>query len=66
MSHRATVSGNCAPDQLRDEVKVMDPDERKKLMESDVFSTSAVSVENTLAFKADLQIPWNKLREMRR
>ena len=27
---------------------------------------AAVSVENTLAFKADLQIPWNKLREMRR
>ena len=57
------MNGDCATDQLRDEVKVLDPDERKKLVGSGVF---AVSVENTLAFKADLQIPWNKLREVRR
>ena len=50
-----------------DELKVLDPRERKQVVESGVFSTSAVvSAKNTLAFKAELQITWNKLRAMRR
>ena len=65
--YRRMVSGDCGKEQLKDEMKVLDPDERKQLVESGAFATSAVvSAENTLAFKADLQIPWNKLREMRR
>lgn len=64
-SHRAIVSKHCETHQLKDEVKVLDSDESKKLVESGVFC-SAVSVESTLAFKANLQIPWNKMREMRR
>ena len=66
-SYRRMISGDCATEQMMDELKVLDPSERKQLVESGVFSTSAVvSAKNTLAFKADLQIPWNKLRAMRR
>ena len=67
ISHQRMVSGDCAAHQLEDELKELSPDERKHLVVSGVFSTTTVvSTENTFAFKADLQIPWNQLRAMRR
>ena len=44
------------------EMKVLQEGEREELMH--IFTTP--TAENVLALKADLMIPWNKLRAMRR
>ena len=65
--HRSHTSGGSVAEQLSDEVKALPQDECKQLIASGVFSSySSISAENTLALRADLVIPWNKLRAMRR
>lgn len=51
--------------QLQDEVKQMCKEDREKLLKS-ITDSTVVSSEEVLAFKADLGIPYNKLRTMRR
>jgi hypothetical protein len=67
-SHRELTSGRCAAQQLADELKALPQEERKELLATGVFSgpSTVLSPENALALKADLAIPWNKLRAMRR
>ena len=66
-SHRNIASGGHAAEQLADEVKALPQDERKQLLTSGVFSAATlIPAEDALALKADLLIPWNKLRVMRR
>ena len=51
--------------ELADEMRALPQEEREELM--GVFTTPVtISAENALALKADLVIPWNKLRAMRR
>ena len=66
-SHRSLASGGSVAVQLADEVKALPQGERKQLIASGVFSAhTVISPENALALKADLVIPWSKLRAMRR
>ena len=66
-SHRSITSGGSIAEQLADEVKALPQEDRKQLLESGVFSSpTVISAENALALKADLVIPWSKLRAMRR
>ena len=44
-------------EQLRDEIHLLAQEER---------TTQVISLENALALKADLVIPWNKFRALRR
>ena len=66
-SHRNLSSGGSIGVQLTDEIKVLSNEERKQLLSSGVFSQpTMISAKGALALKADLVIPWNKLRVMRR
>lgn len=51
--------------QMGKEVKMLPKDERAALMKEANFTIS-IPPEQGLALKADLNIPWNKLRVMRR
>ena len=63
---RSTISGDSGTQrQLVDEMKALPPGEREELMA--IFANPVtISAENALALKADLLIPWKKLRAMRR
>ena len=64
-SWRSRVSRGEETHQLMDEMRALQQDEREELLS--VFTTpTSLSAENMLALKADLMIPWNKLRAMRR
>ncbi len=62
---RDTVSGGAASAQLEDEVASLSRAERQKLLASGSFSVQ-VTANDALAMKADLVIPWQKMRVMRR
>ena len=60
-----TLSGGTSSAQLQDEVVALSQDERQQLLTTAGFSVQ-ITVEDTLAMKADLVIPWQKIRVMRR
>ena len=62
--YRAILSGGAASAQLHDEVAALSTEERQKLVDTE-FSVEIKS-EDALALKADLMIPWKKMRTMRR
>ena len=65
-SYRSRVTGGKGTLwQLGDEIRALPQEEREELMRVFTIPVS-ISAENVLALKADLVIPWNKLRAMRR
>ncbi len=62
---RDVVSGGDSAAQLREEVKHLSKAERQELLHSGGFRLD-VPAEQGLAMKADLGLPWNKLRIIRR
>ena len=66
--HRHLVSGGSDMIQLQDEVKACTPAEREMLLKDLIKGGFKVAVptDQTLAPKADLDIPWLKLRVVRR
>ena len=64
---RDVISGGAraAAEQLQHEVSALTNDERQELLTSSEHSAQ-ISAEETLAMKADLVLPWRKLRIMRR
>ena len=65
---RHLISGGSEMFQLQDEVKACTPAEREKLLvdlQHGGFKV-AVPTDQALALKADLNIPWSKLRVVRR
>ena len=63
-SIRTLISKECPTTQLKDEIKKQPKEEREQLIKS--ISTVEIMPKNILAMKADLGIPWHKLRTMRR
>jgi cystathionine beta-lyase/cystathionine gamma-synthase len=67
-SVRSAVSAGDDTTQLAHEVHSCHQEERKKLIE-EIRRTEGgfrISVEQSVTLKADLSIPWSKLRTMRR
>ena len=62
---REVISGGDASKQLQDELHCLSSEERKQLLRDSGFRLD-VSAEQGLAMKADLAIPWNQLRTIRR
>ena len=62
---RSIVSKNCQKAQLHHEIKELSKEDRESLVDSIKCIEIAVSAKDSLAMKADLGIPWNKLRNMR-
>lgn len=62
--HRSIISKGCSDLQLQSELRLVSKAERQKLMES--INSVEVDADCSLAMKADLGIPWKKLRDMRR
>ena len=66
MEHvRQLVSSGDSTAQLQEEMKHLNKQERQQLL-LDAGFTLDISPEQGLAMKADLGIPWNKLRVLRR
>ena len=63
--YRAIVSGRSASAQLQDEVAALSTDECQRLVDTAEFSVE-ITPDDALALKADLMIPWKKMRTMRR
>ena len=61
---REIVSGGGSTQQLRDEMATLTEDERQELLSSKC--TANITPDMALAMKADLILPWRKLRIMRR
>ena len=57
------MSGPAESVQLQEEMRQMSKEDREELLMS-LHRNTAVSPQQVLAFKADLAIPWNKLRIM--
>ena len=66
--HRHLISGGSDTVQLQDEVKACTPAERESILASlqDSGVKVVVPTDQALAMKADLHIPWTKLRIVRR
>ena len=62
---RDVVSKGDSATQLQGEMKALTADERQQLMTEANFSID-IPPEHGLAMKADLCLPWNKLRVLRR
>ena len=65
-SVRQVVSGGAHIQQLKDEVGILDEGERRKLLLQSKPLQVQIPVEEGLAMKADLGIPWNEMRTLRR
>jgi len=63
--HRDAVSGGSGLIQMADEVRILQREERQQLLK-DADVKIIVPALDGLAMKADLTLPWNKLRSMRR
>ena len=63
---REAISKGSCVDQLQNEVKSLTKEDRQSLLQTATDDTVAVSANDVLAMKADLSIPWNKLRVLRR
>ena len=61
---RSIISGGAPADQLQHEMATLTDAERQEL--ATTATPLQVSAEDTLAMKADLVLPWNKIRVMRR
>ena len=59
------LSGSSSKEQLLDETKLIPNEEKQSLMKELNFSVY-VSEEQNLAMKADLGLPWRKIRIMKR
>ena len=65
--HRAVVSGGDDNFRMAREIKACSLEEREKiLMELQNGMKVVIPTSHTLAMKADLGIPWSKLRAIRR
>ena len=62
---RAKVSGGAAAEQLKDELAVLTEAERRELLVA-ADCSAEITADETLAMKADLVLPWKKMRIMRR
>ena len=62
---RGIVSAGASSSQLCDEVRALTREERCKLLQEAGFSTD-IPAEHGLAMKADIGLPWAKLRVIRR
>lgn len=62
---RNAISGGGVSQQLQDEMAVLTEEERQEFLVS-ANSATQITPEETLAMKADLALPWRKLRIMRR
>ena len=69
-SMREAISGRESMAQLSREITTITPEHRRQLLDEIFKQPGKFVVEvppaETLALKADLQLPWSKLREMRR
>ena len=65
---REIVSGGDTDVQLREEVKALTTEERQSLLRDLVEGGCRLAIPSgdSVAMKADLDIPWNKLRTVRR
>ena len=65
---RQQVAGGASPAkrQFEDEVLRTTPEVRCQILKNAKICQETVSPEEVLAMKADLSIPWNKLRHLRR
>lgn len=65
---RDIISKGSSVDQLSHEVKALTKEDRQSLLDQVTVhdSTAIVSPNDVLAMKADLSIPWHKLRILRR
>lgn len=61
---RTIISGNSSSVQLQSELQTQPIEEREKIVKS--ISSVRITAEHSLAMKTELQLPWNKLRELRR
>lgn len=62
---RSISSGGENTAQLADEMKSLSREEKEKLL-SEAKLPILIPTDHALALKADLSIPWNKLRVLRR
>ena len=62
---RDLVSADDSSTQLKEEIQHLNKDERQDLLQNAGF-TLEIPAEQGLAMKADLGLPWNKLRVIRR
>lgn len=62
---REVISGGDTAQQMRNEMKRIPKEERTELMQEAGFHVH-IPAEEGLAMKADLCLPWNKMRVMRR
>ena len=62
---RDTIRGGAAAGQLKDELAVLTDAERRELLAA-ADRPTLITPEETLAMKADLILPWRKMRIMRR
>ena len=62
---RDLVSADDSSTQLKEEIQHLNKDERQDLLQNTGF-TLEIPAEQGLAMKADLDLPWNKLRVIRR
>ena len=63
--HREAVSREANVMQLQDELKAMPPSDRQTLLEDTEFKIEIAPLKS-LALKANLCLPWNKLRNLKR
>jgi hypothetical protein len=63
--YRSAVSGGEGEHLLEREVTTLSIESRKQLLEK-VGITLTITEQQGLAMKADLALPWNKMRELRR
>ena len=61
---REIISGGGAAQQLHDEMSTLTNAERQKLLSSEC--NAHITADEALAIKADLVLPWRKMRIMRR
>lgn len=66
--HRSLIRGGDNTTQLQDEMKLCSCSEREGILAELHNSSSTINVtaKESLAMKADLNIPWTKLRVVRR
>lgn len=65
---REIISKGTSADQLQHELKALTKEDRQALLEQASIhdATATISPDDVLAMKADLSIPWNKFRILRR
>ena len=62
---RELVSGGCSTEQLQHDVAHMSKESREAIL-GEASLPVHIPVDHGLAMKSDLQLPWNKMRAIRR